>query len=214
MFRVPVMTKPNLITFDINQELVFTDDERLPAAVKQQSLSVAQIKTLVLNDFYFNYQILTCYELSTADQSPLLLTPFFFNDEEELKFRLTTAIPLEIFNTLVAPEKAESLLSYNKPDNDLTIHLPQDKIPAPWQKWLGRSYFQDLKEITLSTSYYVDFNSKNKKNINYDLLIAKHPYQKYYLFQGDYTDFYLEVNFQNTPTILTSIILDGDVLGL
>jgi len=206
------MTKPNLITFDINQDIQFTDDHRLPLSVKQKTLSVTKIKTLVLNDFYFNYQILTCYQLKTPDQSLLYLTPFFFNDEEELKFRLTTTLPSEIFEALMAPDKAETLLNYSKPDNDLTIHLPQDKIPAAWQQWLGRSYFQDLKEIAFSTSYYVDFDSKLKKNINYDLLIAKHTYQKYYLFQGDYTDFYLEANFQNDPTILASIILDGDVL--
>ncbi len=203
------MPQSFIITFQIGDEITFTSDMAVPEDLQNRSYRVARISSLILNDFYFNTEVFTCYELVDENQQSLLLTPFRFEDDIDDKLRITKRLSKKEIDALFPKGNAEAVFS--KPTNlkdSQTILFDESTLPSSLKSWLGRSYYLDLKDPDVGSSTYVDYDPKNKKNINPELLLSKHSSSRYALFQGDYALYFLEANFELTDPLLATLFLE------
>lgn len=207
------MPQSFIITFQVGDTVTFSNDMSVPEDLQNQSYRVARINTLILNDFYFNKEVFTCYELVDDNQQSLLVTPFRFEDDVDDKLRITRRLSNDMITALFPKGDAKTLL--RKPTNiqeSETITFDDATLPPSLKNWLGRSYYLDLKDPDVGSATYVDYDPKNKKNINPELLLSKHAYQRYSLFQGDYALYFLEANFELPNPVLVTLFLDGNCL--
>jgi hypothetical protein len=213
-FKLTIMPQSFIITFQINDTVTFSSDLAVPEDLQNQSYRVTRVSSLILNDFYFNTEVFTCYELVGDNQQTLLVTPFRFEDDVEDKLRITKRLSKEEITALFPKGDVEKIFS--KPTNineSQTILFDEATLPSSLKNWLGRSYYLDLKDPDVGSATYVDYDPKNKKNMNPELLLSKHPYHRYSLFQGDYALYFLEANFDQPDPLLTTLFLDANCLA-
>lgn len=202
------------ITFHINDVVTFGNDVAVPQDLQEKSFSVSRIKTLILNDFYFNNDVFTCYELTQTDDASvrLFLTPFRFEDDDQDKLRLTKPLSDADLKILFPSVDLNSYFRKTTNIKDAqTITIPES-VPSSLHGWLGRSYYLDSKDSGPASAYYVDHDPKNKKNLNPELLLAKHAVDQYSLFQGDYGLYYLEADFEKLNQLLATLILEENCI--
>lgn len=201
------------ITFHINDIVTFNNDLSVPEDLQNQSFKVARINSLILNDFYFNNEVFTCYELVNDNHDSLLLTPFRFEDDDVDKLRVTRCLSKAEIAALFPNGSPENIFSKTANIKDAqTISFDEATLPDSLKNWFGRSYYLDIKETSVTSASYVEYDPKNKKNINPELLLSKHPFQRYSLFQGDYALYFLEANFELPNPLLVTLFLDENCL--
>ncbi len=199
------MHKTPAFLLGLNSTLTLVDDQALPDDIRGQTFTVTQINTLLINDFYFNHELFSVYELSAAG-SKILLSPFTYEqDDEELKLRVTRDLSDEEVKALFQAQTIKQMLLAKDENNYFSI--AQNEISDKLKAWVSRTYYLDIKDQAIASSTYIEYDLGNKKNINYTMLLKKYSAQKYFLFLGDYNSFYLEVNFENTPKVRATTIL-------
>ncbi|MBI2791580.1 MAG: hypothetical protein HYX61_06445 [Gammaproteobacteria bacterium] len=199
------MSKSSAFMLNLNDVVTFHDDGSLPQETQNQSFKVTRIDTLLLNDFYFNQELFPSYELTGESGNKIQLSPFKF-EEEELKLRITKNITMEDLHQLCKPHHPKELFNLQQDENNY-FSIDDANIQSSLKNWVGRTYYVDIKEQDVATSTYIQFDSANKKNLNYTLLLKKYPFATYSLFLGDYNTFYLEVNFEQTPQVRVTTFL-------
>ena len=206
------MPKSSAFTLSVNNGIKFNSDAALPQDISDMLYRVSQVNTLVLNDFYFNNTVFSTFQLHNEAGNVIYLTPFKFNeDDEELKIRISKTLSKDELNILFAPNNPKEVLDavHAKAEQNHYISINEGALSKNLENWVGRAYYADAKEREVAHSFYIDYDSKNKKNLNHDTLLAKHSFQKYYLFQGDYSVYYLEVNFKNDNPVMVTIFLNA-----
>ncbi len=201
------MSKFSPFNLTLNSTVKFTNDESLPLDIRDQTFTVTGIESLLLNDFYFNNQLFPVYELTGKLANKIFLSPFTFEEgDDELKLRITKNLnDLEI-NALFKLNTVKELLNLKQEENNY-FTIDDTNISDQLKHWISRTYYLDIKDQDVATCSYIQYDSGNKKNLNYSMLLKKYPFQKYSLFLGDYNSFYLEVNFDNNPQMRTTAFL-------
>lgn len=202
------MHKAPAFLLNLNSTLSFTEDEALAEDIRGQTFTVTNIETLLLNDFYFNFELFTVYELTSQKGNKILLSPFTFEqDDEELKLRITRDLSDEEVKAIFQANTVKQMLSANQDENNY-FSIIENEASKKLKDWISRTYYLDIKDQEIASSTYIHYDTGNKKNINYAMLLKKYPANKYFLFLGDYNSFYLEVNFENTPKVRATTFLN------
>lgn len=197
------------VTLHPSERVTFAIDPAVPEDLQGKTFTVFRINTLILNDFYFNNEVFTCYELKDEQDKTLFVTPFRFEEDEHDKLRITKALTPEETRALFPQGDPKTIFRKSTdPDEAETIVVEESTVPASLKNWLGRSYYIDLKDQGPSTASYIDYDPKNKKNINPTSLLSKHTSQQYTLFQGDYALYFLEANFDLDHSLLVTLFLE------
>lgn len=197
------------IILHLNERVIFGTDPAVPEDLQGQAFTVIRTNTLILNDFYFNNEVFTSYELKDEQGKTLFLTPFRFEEDAHDKLRITKALtPQEIQILFPQGDPSAIFKKSTHADEAKTIVIETSLVPASLKNWLGRSYYIDLKDQGASTASYIDYDLKNKKNINAASLLSKHASQQYTLFQGDYALYFLEANFDLNYSLMATLFLD------
>lgn len=196
-------------SLNINDSLHFISDSTIPFALTNKH-TITNIHTLVINDFYFNNQLLPCYELRDLSANKLYITPFKFNEEEELKLRVSKPLTqTQIANLFDAKNYVEVLNELLSKADDKDYISINPTLPPELTNWLGKAYYIDLKESNLAEAIYIEYDTKNKKNLNPQTLMTKHAFQRYSLLQGDYAVYYLEINLSRPEPVFATIFLNA-----
>lgn len=197
------------VILHLNECVSFSTDQAVPEDLQGKTFRVTKIGSLVLNDFYFNHEVFTSYELQNEQGETIFLTPFRFEEDEHDKIRITKALTSEEIKALFPDEDPTTIFRKSTDADDAqTIIIETSRVPNTLKNWLGHSYYIDLKDQSVSTASYIDYDPKNKKNINSQSLLAKYPSQQYTLFQGDYAIFFLEANFDLNHSLLATLFLE------
>lgn len=206
------MTKISAFVLNLNDCIQFSDDDSLPQDIRNQHFKVTKINTILVNDFYFNHDLFACYELTDSRGSIIRLSPFHFEaDNHTLRLRITKQANAEDLLKLFHPLNPFEVLSSDPDESDYFL-IEDSNVSKELKNWLGRTYYPDVKDQEMATITYIDYDSGNKKNLNYSLLLKKYPHQPYLLFLGDYNTFYLERNKDNMHDVLVTTFLDASVL--
>lgn len=201
------------VTLHLNERVSFSTDQAVPEDLQGKAFTVIRIGTLILNDFYFNHEVFTSYELQDEQGNTLFLTPFRFEEDEHDKLRITKALTSQEIKALFPHDDPKVIFRKSTDADDAqTIVIEASRVPSTLKNWLGHSYYIDLKDQSISAASYIDYDPKNKKNINSQSLLAKYPSQQYTLFQGDYALFFLEANFDLDHSLLATLFLEESSL--
>jgi hypothetical protein len=201
------MSKASAFMLHLNSTITFHEDGSLPQDIRGQTFKVTRVDMLLLNDVYFNQELFPSYELTGYLGNKIILSPFQFEeDNDELKLRVTKCILAEDLKALFHPHNFKELLNLKQDENNY-FSIEENNVSAQLKHWISRTYYLDIKDLEVATSTYIEYDARNKKNLNYTLLLKKYPFHKYFLFSGDYNSFYLEVNFENEPQVKATTFL-------
>lgn len=204
------MSKSSHLTLNLSDTIKFNQDEMLPAGICQQTFKVTDTSTLLVNDFYFNEALFCCWELTGTTGDKIYLSPFTFEEDETPKLRVTKLIEPVYFQSLFQEQSGNNIFASILKDSafDRYISIHEQHVPEALKNWISRTYYLDMKEQEKGSCCYVQYDCGHKKNLNQALLLKKYPFQKYFLFSGDYNSFYLEVNAQDPTQIFATVFLN------
>ncbi len=202
------MHKAPAFLLNLNSTLTFSNDDALASELRAQTFTVTHIETLLLNDFYFNHMLFPAFELTSKAGTKLLLSPFTFEqDDDELKLRVTRDLNDEETKALFQADTIKQMLSASTDENNY-FSIADNDLSRQLKSWVSSTYYLDIKDQDIASSTYIQYDMGGKTNINYAMLLKKYPFAKYFLFLGDYNSFHLEVNFENTPKVRATTILN------
>ena len=203
------------VTWKINERVTFNSEPTVPDDLQGKTLTVIHSSILILNDFYFNNEVFTCYHLQDEQKNDFLVTPFRFEEDEVDKLRITRSLTQQEIDTLFPNGQSQSVFNVPTDPNEAeTIVFDEKNIPASLKSWLGRSYYIDLKDHGVGSASYMDIDLKNKKNVNAESLLSKHSAERYTLFQGDYALYFIEANLQGSQALRVTLFLEENCLDL
>lgn len=206
-----MMTKTSAFTFNLNEWVQFVDDDSLPQDIRNQRFKITDIRTILVNDFYFNHELFVSYELTDEKGNIIFVSPFTFEqDNHNFKLRVTKRISAEDLKILLSPLAVHELFSLSEESDYFSID--DVNVHPALTNWVGRTYYPDLKDQAIATISYIPYDSGNRKNVNYSLLLKKYPAKQYSLFLGDYNTFYLEVANDNNQEVFATAFFEASVL--